>query len=336
MSSDAPPDAPPDAMAGWRPLRLARDLVLVGADGRRLQRSVASGESIRLRRGVGVDAANWASVADEARYLLRMRAVAATRTSPPVFSHQSAAVIWGLPIIGRWPQSVHLMAAGRRGVHSKNQVIWHHDKISDDDVVEMNGMLVTSLLRTLVDLACTTSFLSAVATLDYGTRRTWTIPHGGSVVGVDREELLERLAAAGPRRGARAGMRAVLFSDNRSGSPGESLSRGQIHLCGFPAPELQVTFIGPEGQKDIVDYRWKQKTGSRTLSLLGEFDGFVKYTRSQYTAGKPIEQIVWDEKIREDRLRAQDNGMARWTWDVALRIDRLRALLLAAGLRPDQ
>ena len=78
-----------------------------------------------------------------------------------------------------------------------------------------------------------------------------------------------------------------------------------------------------------------QRQESRTLSLIGEFDGYVKYTRGQYTRGMSIEQIVWHEKVREDRLRAQDNGMARWTWEVALRIDRLRALLLAAGLRPE-
>src|SRR5680860_435128 len=99
----------------WRPLRLTRDLVRVGEDGRQLQRSVASGESIRLRRGVVVDAGDWTEVTPDARYLLRIRAVAATRKSTPVFSHQSAAVIWGLPIIGRWPDRVHLMAVGRAG-----------------------------------------------------------------------------------------------------------------------------------------------------------------------------------------------------------------------------
>lgn len=329
-------DPTPDPLAGWRPLRLTRDLARLGADGRRLQRSVASGESVRLRRGVVVDAGNWADVADDARYLLRVRAVAATRKSAPVFSHQSAAIIWGLPIIGRWPDPVHLMAAGRTGLHSKNGVILHHDRLRDDDVVEIDGMLVTSLIRTLVDLACTTSFLSAVATLDRGTGRTLVTAAGRPVDGVSREEVLERLAGEGPRRGARAALKAVLFSDNRSGSPGESLSRGQIHLCGFPAPELQVVFLAAAGQKDIVDFRWRQRQESRTLNLVGEFDGLVKYTRSKFTAGRSIEQIVWAEKIREDRLRAQGNGMARWTWDVALHADRLRALLIGAGLRPER
>src|SRR5680860_515235 len=126
----------------WRPLRLTRDLVRVGEDGRQPQRSVASGESIRLRRGVVVDAGDWTEVTPDARYLLRIRAVAATRKSTPVFSHQSAAVIWGLPIIGRWPDRVHLMAVGRAGLHSKNGVILHHDRLRDEDVVEIDGMLV--------------------------------------------------------------------------------------------------------------------------------------------------------------------------------------------------
>lgn len=325
-----------DATAGWRPLQLTRDLSLVGTDGRTLRRAVEASQSVSLRRGVCVDATGWADVSDHDKYLLRMRAVAATRKIGPVFSHQSAAVIWGLPIIGRWPDEVHLMAAGRRGVHSKNGVVWHHDRIGDDDVVEIDGMLVTSLLRTLVDLACTTTFLSAVATLDYGTKPRLVLPSGSKAHGIERDELLARLEAEGPRRGARAARKAALFSDNRSGSTGESLSRGQIHLCRFPAPELQVSFVGADGEEDIVDFRWEQKQELRTLRLLGEFDGKVKYTRDEYMQGRSIEEVVWDEKLREDRLRATDHGMARSIWAVALRKERLRRLLLDAGLRPER
>ena len=325
-----------DTTNGWRPLQLTSDFALVGADGKTLRRAVKASKSLNLRRGVFVDSAGWADVSDRDKYFLRMRAVAVTRKVAPVFSHHSAAVIWGLPIIGRWPDAVHLMAAGRLGVHSKNGVVWHHDRLKDEDVVEIDGMLVTSLTRTLVDLACTTSFLSAVASLDHGTKPRLVLPNGSQVPGIERDELLERLAAESPRRGARAARKAVLFSDNRSGSTGESLSRGQIFLCGFPAPELQVSFLSADGQEDIVDFRWKQRQELRTLRLFGEFDGKVKYTRDEYMKGRSIEEVVWDEKLREDRLRATDHGMARWIWEVALRRERLRALLLNAGLRPER
>ena len=323
--------------AGWRPLQRSSELALVGENPRSLHRAVARQQLVRLRRGVFVDAAEWPEVSERDKYLLRMRAVAATRKVAPVFSHQSAAILWGLPMIGSLPREVHLMAAGRRGVHSKNGVAWHHDRLGDDDVVECDGMHVTSLLRTLVDLARTSPFLSAVTSLDVGTKSRFLLPNGAEASGISREEVIDRLAADGPVAGSRAARIAVTFSDNRSGSPGESLSRGQIFLCGFPVPELQVSFVSPAGIEDIVDYRWQQKQGAGTLRLLGEFDGYVKYTRNEFTDGRPIEEIVWTEKQREDRLRATtQHGMARWIWDVALRAQNLRTLLLEAGLRPER
>ena len=325
----------PDSPHDWRPLYLSRDARLLGGDGRPVQRLVGSGQAVRLRRGVAVDSTGWDTLGDRDRYFLRMRAVGATRKSQPIYSHQSAAVLWGLPVIGRWPDDVHLMAAGKTGVHSKNGVTWHHDRLADEDVVEIDGMLVTSLPRTLMDVARTTGFLSAVAALDHGTKPRFVLPNGQWAWGIDRGILLDRLASDGPRRGARAARIAIVFCDNRSGSAGESLSRAQIHLCGFPPPELQVSFVHEDGQEDITDFRWVQKQESRTLRLLGEFDGKVKYTRDAFMNGRTIEEVVWSEKIREDRLRGTGHGMARWIWAVALRRESLQRHLLAAGLRPE-
>ena len=325
----------PDSPHDWRPLNLGRDARLLGSDGRPVQRLVGSGQAVRLRRGVAVDATGWDTVSDRDRYFLRMRAVGATRKSQPVYSHQSAAVLWGLPIIGRWPDEVHLMAAGKTGVHSKNGVTWHHDRLPDGDVVEIDGMLVTSLLRTLIDIARTVGFLSAVAALDQGTKPQFILPNGRAAFGIDRDILLDRLDSDGPTRGARTARIAIAFCDNRSGSVGESLSRGQIHLCGFPPPELQVSFVHEDRQEDITDFRWVQKQETRTHRLLGEFDGKVKYTRDAFMSGRTIEEVVWSEKLREDRLRGTGHGMARWIWSVALRRESLLRLLLAAGLRPE-
>jgi hypothetical protein len=324
-------------------LLLTRDRVLTG-DHRLAHR--AAGEAVhRLRRGVNVTAAGWEALDDRDKYLLRMQAVLATRQIDPVFSHESAALVWGLPVIGRWPNTVHLTAGDRPGARSKNGVLWHRSPLLEGEVARINGMFVTSLERTLVDLARSSSFLSAVASLDFGTRPQILLPDGTAHAGISRAQLLERLAAQGPVRGIRSAREAVAFSDNRSGSPGESLSRGQIHLAGFPAPELQVPVGIPGGHTEIADFRWRQKQVSRTLHLFGEFDGYVKYTRDDYLRGRGIEDVVWAEKLREDRMRAhQDarhrpgevNTMARWTWDVALHRNQLRTVLLTAGLRPER
>jgi len=321
--------------AAWHPLVTNRESARQGIDSRSLQRAVASQELVRLRRGVCVDARAWHAAADRDRHVLRMRAVEATRNARPVFSHLSAAAVWGLPIIGRWPAQVHLSAFGRPGLHSKNEVIYHHHGVADDEITEMNGLLVTTLTRTMLDVARTASFASAVAMLDYGTRRRVPLPDGTVVPGVEKAALRDAVDAAGPVAGVRKARLAIAFCDNRAGSVGESLSRVQVHLCGFPPPELQVEYPRRDGGKDIVDFRWEQRQKGRTLRLFGEFDGKVKYTRDEYTHGLPVEEVVWQEKLREDRLRASTgHDMVRWTWDMALRREPLQQLLLGAGLRP--
>jgi len=48
--------------------------------------------------------------------------------------------------------------------------------------------------------------------------------------------------------------------------------------------------------------------------LAGEFDGRLKY-RLDNPSGRDIEDVLWQEKQREDRLRRQGVHFARWTWD---------------------
>ncbi|TFC41835.1 hypothetical protein [Cryobacterium shii] len=282
----------------------------------------------------------WAAADDDARYLLRIQAVVLTRRSRPVLSHLSAARIWGLPVLGRWPAEVHLMCGGDAHRHARNGVVWHYDRIDDDEVVEINGFLVTSRLRTMVDLARTERFAAAVVALDAGLRTPFVLPSGSREQDITHAEFQEAVTRLGAVRGCRGARLAAAFADGQSGSAGESVSRANIYLAGLPAPELQVAYLRPAGGEDKVDFRWHARHNVRRVTLLGEFDGKVKYTRDQYMAGRTIQEVVWDEKVREDRLRAPaggpDRGMVRWLWDVAVSPVRLRAVLIGAGLRPER
>ena len=317
-------------------LELTRDQALVGLDGRSLRRAHRNGEMNRLTRGVYLPSRVWTSADDDARYLLRVSAVVLTRQARPVLSHFSAARVWGIPILGFWPSEVHLMARGGGTRNSKYGIVWHSDALGDEDVVEVDGFLLTSRLRTLVDLARSTRFLSAVVSLDAGLNPACALQNGGRDKEITHEELVEAVGRLGSVRGCRGARLAAAFADGKSGSPGESVSRANIFLCGFPAPVLQVSYPRPDGADDIADFTWEAKHNVHGIPLLGEFDGRVKYTRNQYTHGLPIEEIVWKEKVREDRLRAPGRGMVRWLWDVALNPVALRARLIAAGLRPER
>ncbi|RNE66938.1 type IV toxin-antitoxin system AbiEi family antitoxin domain-containing protein [Cryobacterium tepidiphilum] len=317
-------------------LELTREHGLVGLDGRVLRRARERGEKLRLARGVYVPSTVWQSADDDARYLLRIQAAVLTRVSSPVLSHFSAARMWGLPVLGSWPREVHFIVPSGVVRRSQNGIVWHRTPLSDDDVVEVDGLLVTSRLRTLVDLARVSPFVSAVVALDAGLRPlpTWVRTTGTDTV--LKDELTEAALRLGAAPGGRPARMAADFADGLAASPGESASRANVFLAGMPAPVLQVEYRSADGHRDITDFTWEADRHVRRRVLLGEFDGKVKYTRNQYLKGRSIEEVVWEEKLREDRLRAPDRGMVRWIWNTALSPVRLRTLLLEAGLRPEK
>ena len=69
---------------------------------------------VRLRRGVYTLAAEWNALGADARYLRRIHAHAAMAEAPAVYSHFSAAALWGLPIVGAWPPEIHLATTAWR------------------------------------------------------------------------------------------------------------------------------------------------------------------------------------------------------------------------------
>ena len=71
----------------------------------------------------------------------------------PVVSHESAALLHGLPLPDRDQSVVHVIRAGaaksRRGVRFSA----HRASLGPDDIVRIDGLAVTSLARTVVDCA---------------------------------------------------------------------------------------------------------------------------------------------------------------------------------------
>ncbi len=91
-------------------------------------------------------------------------------------------------------------------------------------------------------------------------------------------------------------------------------------------PSLQHRFPRRGGGWWFVDFYWEQ------FNLVGEFDGLGKYRRAEWRNGRSAEQVVIDEKLREDELRALGPRVVRWGWDIARSPRSLGALLAAAGL----
>ena len=212
--------------------------------------------------------------------------------------HASAAVLHGLPL-WRVPLSrVHLIRPpGSPGTRS-SRLHLHLARVADEEVTTVDGVFLSDVTRTVVDLARTLSFESAVVVADAALARRATTA----------DDLRERLLRMGPVPGSRAAARVLAFADRRSESVGESRSRVLLHQLGLPAPDLQVRVHGTDGSfLGRCDFGWADH---RTV---GEFDGRMKYGRLLRPGQSPGD-AVYEEKLREDAIRDTGRQLTRWTW----------------------
>jgi hypothetical protein len=286
-------------------------------------RSVSRGRETRVARGVYLSADAWAQLNATERYLARVRAVANTRRNRPVLSHWSAAAVHGLPIVGAWPREVHTTIGRATGGRSRNGVVAHARLLADRDVVEVSGMLVTSVARTVLDMAAAGTFMVAVTMAD---RALHVDRFGRRPPLTTKRELFEGWELSKPHRGFMRAKSVLDFAETRADSPLESVSRVNMRVIGCPRPLLQSGFSDYLGFIGETDFDWPD------FAILGEADGGVKYLDPAYRNGRTAEEVVRDEKVREDRLRALPRGFTRWGWSIAMRPAALRTHLLNAHL----
>jgi len=263
----------------------------------------------------------WRGLTREERHRHQAIAAAQAGRSRPTLSHETAAVIWGVPIVEHHPKVVHVLSTLATGTRSEGGYRRHATAHADFDVCEIDGAMVTGFDRTLVEFVATCSFRSAVAALDWSLRDRLPDRRPGTT----RARLEETAKSLDLVKGRRKLKRALDFADPRSGSPGESISRAVMHEYGFPAPELQKEFRDPRGLAGIVDFWWPE------YQLIGEFDGRGKYNDDRLLGHRTPADVVIAEKTREDRLRALGPRVTRWDWLTVIG-ERLGMHLVQAGL----
>lgn len=287
-------------------------------------RAARAGKYVRLAAGVYLPSGLWRDLSPDDRFLARIHAAAHASREGVAFSHLSAAALWRLPNIGPWPDRPEvIVGANASGPSRRAFTARQYPADPRPDVID--GLAVTSLARTVVDVARTRPLAVAVAMLD---RALAEKPHARGLAGasVTPAQIATALAGSATPRGRRRCALAIELADGRSGSPGESLSRTGMHLLGLPMPVLQHEFRDALGRM-VVDFWWPE------FDLIGEFDGFGKYLREDLRNGRSAGEVVVAEKQREDRLRALGPRVTRWGWDVAESLPALQAHLRDAGLR---
>lgn len=295
-------------------------------DRSRLYRELAAGTYRRIARGVLVPESLWAELDADARHRLFVVAIAERMPGDEVVAHVSAAALWRLPAIQAWPDRVQTLGPAIGGGRSATERL-RRTGAPDDQAVVIDGVPVTSLARTVVDISRTESLDTALVVADAALRR-----RDDPVAGLPREAPtradLERELARVPRfHGERRAERVIALADGRAQLPGETLSRLTMMRLGVPLPVLQHRIVGASGRCYDLDFYWPDQ------NIGGEFDGKVKYLDPRYRAGRTAEQVVYDEKVREDELRLELDGFGRWDWRIARSPGLLEERLRRIGLR---
>ncbi|TWP36683.1 hypothetical protein [Leekyejoonella antrihumi] len=129
--------------------------------------------------------------------------------------------------------------------------------LAPDDVVVVGGVMVTTPVRTALDLSCKLKPMSALAAVE-------AYLHAEVVT---KEQLLAQLPRYKGRRGIRLARQVVELADSRVESTGESFTRMVIYRSGLPMPESQVWVFRDEGHDIRLDHAYKG------LKIAVEYDG---------------------------------------------------------------
>ncbi|MFS0868215.1 hypothetical protein AB3M83_12885 [Microbacterium sp. 179-B 1A2 NHS] len=266
----------------------------------------------RVRPGAWVDRAAFRALRPWQRYAVRVHAFA--RTHPDgVLADESAAVLHGLPLFGE-ASRIHVIEPAPQWSRTRGDV-QVHTTTAPTEVCRVGGILVTSLLDTVVALARVLPPAHALAVTDAAVS---SVQGGTLTVGA----LQQRLAAGSTSRGHRRARQVLCQTDGMSESPGESVSRAVIAWCGFETPILQQSFTY-EGREARVDFFFPAS------HAIGESDGWGKY---ELERPERAAELLRTEKTREDRLRRHGHPFARWDLRDAFRVVPLQQALSAAGV----
>jgi hypothetical protein len=250
--------------------------------------------------------------------VLRARAFDAVSDEPPVFSLWTAAVLHGLPILDATLDRVHVIAPPgdpRRGLDG---VLTHALRLLRGEVVVLGGLLVTGIARTVVDVAGSAPFEAGVVTADAALLR-----------GVPRDVLEQAVDLAGPRKSVSRIADVVDFAHPGAESAAESAGRVNMFRLGLEPQELQHEVRDAQGLAGVLD------TYDRRRRIGTEIDGLEKYLNPRLAPEGPGRAVV-KEEWREDRVRAEISGLARFGYREARNPTLLRPVLARVGLRPPE
>ncbi len=298
---------------------LRREAIALGYDDRALARARARGQIHRLRHGSYVFADQWQGLDDQGQHLLRARAVLRTAKTEVALSHTSALIVMGAPLWDLPLDDVHLTRLDGRAGRREAGVAQHRGRILPGDVTLLNGIRVTSPVRTALDMTRQHDVEHSLVPLN------WLL-HTKALV---KPDLRTRATAMNLSPGTLTTDLVIRLADGRMESPGETRSGYLLWRSGLPKAEPQLEIFDEWGVAVArVDFAWPE------YGVFLEFDGRNKYENLR-REGESVLDVVLREKKREEMIcRLTGWRCIRIVWADLYRPERTAAYIrgvLAGG-----
>jgi hypothetical protein len=283
-----------------------RDLIGAGWSLERIRAAVRAGRMHRLQHGVYAAGAPDLSTA--------VRAALAKAGVGAVVSHETAAVLRPLWLPARPSNLIQLTRAGaiertHRGVRL------HGSRLPEEFVEELDGLPVTTVARTAMDVARGLTLPDAMIVIDSAARALIEQASGedlrvlrstsrrAQLIPLALEPLNHAFASVWTWPGTVVVRGAIELLDPVSESPHESRGRGWMYEARLPMPLTAYQVQGASGAWYVSEFAWE---GPR---VLGEVDGIEKYGRT----GTEVSANVRAERHRQEDLQDAGWTFVRWT-----------------------
>jgi predicted transcriptional regulator of viral defense system len=268
------------------------ELLARGVSAGQIRTRVRRGELLAIGRGAyasGTRARELLSLTGGAQ-LLQVAAAAAVIGPESVVSHESAAFLHNIDLLGTRTAQVTLTCPPQRGWRGPTGVRLHAADLPPAHVTsDATGLRLTTPARTVVDLARTLTFRAGVVAADSALHRKLAT----------KDELRSIVADCRRRSGIGQAEAVVEFADALAESPLESIARVVFRDCGLPPPALQAWLGGTTDPVGRVDFYWQKY---RTVA---EVDGAIKYA----------DPLRAQAQIRRDSLlRADGFEVVHFDW----------------------
>jgi hypothetical protein len=172
-------------------------------------------------------------------------------------------------------------------------ILTHNDRLTPDEVIEINGMAVANLARTALDLGRFLPRRAAVEHLDALARTT----------GLGAEHVMPLTELYAGARGVRRCREALTQMDAGTDSPKETWLRLLVIDAGYPRPRTQIPVLDDYGNPfAYLDMGWED------VKIALEYDGIQHQTdRTRYAWDakrlRMVQRLGWlhIRVIKEDR-----------------------------------